>query len=256
MIRVLIIHNNPLWRIGLRAVLEQHSIHIIGETVEPDQILERAALCPDVVLFDESLTWPAYTSVEMVIQLRRAGARGIFVFTSAANEEGLFQFFRSGAAAYELPTLSVDGLVEKIRRVAQGEYLITNVVLRPPLLPVRSIVPKQPLPEHPSLSKRVEPGPLGQTVPIPSDLSEREIEVLRCLMRGLKNKEIARVLKISDQTVKNHITRIHTKLGVSDRTAAVVTALRRGIISLKDAPDVTTHATQLFIQQHVLAASA
>ena len=113
MIHVLIVHEHPLFRVGLRSTLaESAEIDIVGETGERELLLElTAATHPDVVLFDGALTscQPASRAMEMVAHLRTAGARGIIVFAPRADEELLFQYMKHGAAAYELPTITWRG---------------------------------------------------------------------------------------------------------------------------------------------------
>jgi DNA-binding NarL/FixJ family response regulator len=227
MIHILIAHRNPLFRAGLCAVLERHEeIRIVGQAVEREELLELTAVTqPDVVLFDGALTScrPAYSAAEVVDQVRRAGACGIIVLATSANEEDLFRFLMSGAAAYELPTLSGNDLVEKIRRVANGEYLITSASLCP--APSKSALPE-------SLVTSCNQG--KQQSHDSSKVTDREITILKQVMKGHSNKQIASTLGLSDQTIKNHLTSILKKFKAHDRTAAVVIALRRELISLDD----------------------
>ncbi len=126
-----------------------------------------------------------------------------------------------GAAAYFLKDVDPAILVDAIRKVSQGEYLINDNVLARPMLASRVL-------------KSFRELAIGEpeTEPLFVPLSAREVEVLDYIAKGNSNKEIARVLKISDQTVKNHITSILRKLAVNDRTQAVVYALRRGWIKM------------------------
>jgi two-component system nitrate/nitrite response regulator NarL len=237
MIRVLIVHENPLFRVGLRAVLKRHEemqlVGIVGEIVELEQLLELlAATRPDVVLFDGAFTssQPARSAAEIVDQVRKAGIRGILVFAPSTDEEDLFHFMMGGAAAYELPTISSDDLVEKIRRIAQGEYLITSEVLH-------SASAKHSLQDpyaHCEREDSVTHQKQGKQPHDPSKVTDREITVLKQIMKGHSNKQIARTLGLSDQTIKKHITSILKKFQAHDRTAAVVIALRRELISLDD----------------------
>ena len=230
MIRVLIIHNNPLVRLGIRSILERDPEIQIGETTQFDEILEQVATT-DVVIFDGTLvfydSYEEYSAAEMVTCMRQVRAHGIVVLVPGVSEEDLFWFLVAGAAACEPDTLSADALVTKVRRVADGEYLITSEVLPPEA--------------DDSPGSQVQTGTLPATEPdcIPLEaercgVTGREIEVLRCVRYGLSNKLIARHLAISDQTVKNHITSALRRLRVRDRTAAVVAVLRLGLITLDD----------------------
>jgi DNA-binding NarL/FixJ family response regulator len=142
--------------------------------------------------------------------------------TTRDDEEKLFYAIKYGAAAYLLKSVDAEELHRVIRRVAQGEYLINDSVLAKPILASKVLKSFRDLAEE--VDHEVEP------LFIP--LSSREVQVLDFIAKGNSNKEIARVLGISDQTVKNHITSILRKLAVNDRTQAVVYALRKGWIKM------------------------
>jgi DNA-binding NarL/FixJ family response regulator len=247
---VLIVHESPLFRVGLRSVLGRHKeiqiVGEVGEVIELGQLLElTVATRPDVVLFDGAFTscQPAYSAVEVVDQMRRVGARGILVFApSLDDEESLFRFLVNGAAAYEPPTISGEDLVEKIWRVADGEYLISSASLyqapaKPSLhLQKEALVAlceqeEVPVPElkqeEQSSHAPLEQDPLGMT--------DRQIIILQLILLGCTNKQIARALDVSEQRMKNCLTSILKRFQVRNRTAAVVAALRRGLISFDDA---------------------
>ncbi|HET7640348.1 MAG TPA: response regulator transcription factor, partial [Ktedonobacteraceae bacterium] len=141
------------------------------------------------------------------------------------DEERLFQAIKVGASAYYTRNITPEELKEAVRRVSHGEYLINDDVLSKPQLASRV------LKSFRELSVEEEEPPGKDTY---SPLSSREVEILDYIARGNSNKEIAKSLKISDQTVKNHITSILKKLSVNDRTAAVVHALRHGWIKMHD----------------------
>ena len=225
-IRILIVDDHPLFRQGVRFALEaEPDIEVVGEAADGEQALELAKeLVPDVVLSDVNLPGP--DGVEIARALKGALPQiAVILMTAYDDEEQLFNAIRVGAAAYFLKDLGPSELMDGIRRVSRGEYLINESVLSKPM--VASQVLKQ-FSDFASDDKDVEP------LFIP--LSNREIEVLEQIARGNSNKEIARALKISDQTVKNHITSILRKLAVNDRTQAVVYALRRGWIKMEELP--------------------
>ena len=225
-IRVLIVDDHPLFRQGVRWALDSEpDIEVVGEAADGEHAMELAAkLAPDVVLSDVNIPGP--DGVEIARALKGVLPRtAVILMTAYDDEEQLFDAIRVGAAAYFLKDLGPQELMDGIRRVNRGEYLINENVLSKPL--VASRVLKQF--SDPSSEKEAEP------LFIP--LSPREIEVLEQIAQGHSNKEIARFLKISDQTVKNHITSILRKLAVNDRTEAVVYAIRRGWIKMEELPE-------------------
>ncbi len=225
-IRILIVDDHPLFRQGVRFALEaEPDIDVVGEAADGEQALEMATtLTPDVVLSDVNIPGP--DGVEIARALKGALPNtSVILMTAYDDEEQLFNAIRVGAAAYFLKDLGPSELMDGIRRVSRGEYLINESVLSKPMLASRVL---QQFADLASEGKEVEP----LFVP----LSNREIEVLEQIARGNSNKEIARALKISDQTVKNHITSILRKLAVNDRTQAVVYAIRHGWIKMEELP--------------------
>ena len=149
----------------------------------------------------------------------------IMILTPSEDEERLFQSIKVGAAAYYTRNITPEELKDAVRRVSHGEYLINDDVLSKPQLASRVLKSFREL----SVEEEEVPGKDTH-----SPLSNREVEILDYIAGGNSNKEIAKSLKISDQTVKNHITSILKKLSVNDRTAAVVHALRHGWIQMHD----------------------
>src|SRR5438128_2214467 len=214
-IRVLIADDHPIFRQGLRGILEaEPDIDVVGEASDGKQAIALArAVAPDVILVDVHMPNSDGLEVARTVKLHLPRA-GIILMTAYDDEEQLFQAIKVGASAFFLKDIRPDEMLDGIRRAAAGEYLINESVLTKPL--VASRVLKQ----FRDLSM------VGQEMePLFVPLSAREIEVLDYIARGNSNKEIARALKISDQTVKNHITSILRKLAVNDRTQAVVYAL-------------------------------
>lgn len=223
-IRVLIADDHPIFSQGIKGILEaEPDIEVVGEASDGKQAIALArAIAPDVIIVD--IHMPTVDGLEVARTVKLHLPRtGIVLMTAYEDEEQLFQAIKVGAAAFYLKDVRPDELLDGIRRVSAGEYLINESVLTKPQ--VASRVLKQ-FRELATAGQEIEP----LFVP----LSAREIEVLDYIARGNSNKEIARALKISDQTVKNHITSILRKLAVNDRTQAVVYALRRGWIKMQE----------------------
>jgi DNA-binding NarL/FixJ family response regulator len=225
-IRVMIVDEQPLFRQGIRCTLEQMGgCVIVGDSTDPHEILELARIeNPDVALIDAGLT--TADSLELVRQMRHLSpGTAIVMLTPSEDEERLFQSIKVGAAAYYTRSITTDELTQAVRKVSVGEYLINDDVLSKPQLASRVLKSFRELAVEEESS---------ETKDLYSPLSSREVEILDYIARGNSNKEIAKSLRISDQTVKNHITSILKKLSVNDRTAAVVHALRHGWIKMED----------------------
>ncbi|MFN8532994.1 MAG: response regulator transcription factor [Dehalococcoidia bacterium] len=222
-IRVLLVDAQAIFRQGMRSILaHEEDFEIVGETGDGVLAFEMVdRLQPDVVIADVRL--PNLDGLELTKKVRMAARSTAFVLLSGSgdDEEMLFQAIRAGASAFFSKDAVTDELLAAVRRAAGGEYLINETVLTRPQVASRVL---REFRELNLVEKDIEP--------LFAPLSNREIEILDYIARGNSNKEIARALKISDQTVKNHITSILRKLAVNDRTAAVVFALRRGWIKV------------------------
>lgn len=228
-IRVIIVDEQPLFREGIRATLQRMGdCVIVGESTDAADVFEIARTsAPDVALIDAGLF--SSDPLEIARQVRHIAPRmAIIILTPTEDEERLFQFIKVGAAAYYTRSITADDLAEAVRKVSHGEYLINDDVLSKPQLASRVLKSFREL----TIEEEVEEEN-GTKDPY-SPLSSREVEILDYIARGNSNKEIAKSLKISDQTVKNHITSILKKLSVNDRTAAVVHALRHGWIKMRE----------------------
>lgn len=225
-IRIIIVSELPLFRCGIRATLESMGdCVVVGESTDATELIEMAREHhPDVVLIDSGLSTVNALDIARRFHQHALNA-AMFIFASSEDEEQLFQFIKLGAVAYESRAITPEALVDKVRKVSHGEYLISNDVLSQ----VANI--SQPIKTFGGLEVQEHEIVASVTA---SPLSTREIEILEFIARGNSNKEIAKVLEISDQTVKNHITSILKKLMVNDRTAAVVYALRQNWIKLED----------------------
>lgn len=223
-VRILLVDDHPLFRQGVTWTLgNQPDLDIIAEVADGQGAIQQAdILLPDIVLCDINL--PGMNGLEVTrILKRRHPQMAVIILTLHEDDEQLFHAIRVGASAYAIKDIAAQDLISLIRRVGRGEYLINENVLS------RPFVASKVLDQFRELATLDE---ASDTVFSP--LTPREVEILDCVARGNSNKEIARLLSISDQTVKNHITSILRKLAVNDRTQAVIYALRHGWIKLGD----------------------
>jgi DNA-binding NarL/FixJ family response regulator len=223
-VRILLVDDHPLFRQGVTWTLtNQPDLEIVGEVADGQAAIQQAdILLPDIILCDINL--PGMNGLEVTrILKRRHPQTAVIILTLHEDDEQLFHAIRVGASAYAIKDIAAQELISLIRRVGRGEYLINENVLS------RPFVASKVLDQFRELASLDE---ASDTVFSP--LTPREVEILDCVARGNSNKEIARLLSISDQTVKNHITSILRKLAVNDRTQAVIYALRHGWIKLGD----------------------
>ena len=227
MLPIIVVEGVPLFRRGVRRELERAGEWVVLESTDTAEIIELVqTLHPSCAIIDGSLT--AIDPLEVCWTLRQQTSEiGILVLAQSPDEEQCFQFLKMGANAYESRTITSETLVDRVTRVGRGEYLIASEVLVP--RPSARIAPVLKTHRHGGLGLAHAQEDPRSTFP----LSAREVEMLEYIARGNSNKEIAKSLNISDQTVKNHITSILKKLSADDRTAAVVHALRRGWITFE-----------------------
>jgi DNA-binding NarL/FixJ family response regulator len=222
--RLLLVDDHPLFLRGVRLTLEDSGeFEIVGEAADGQRAITLAEqTLPDVILCDINLPGMSGLEVSRVIK-RRQPQTAIIVLSVYEDDEQLFNAIRAGAAAYSPKDISPDQLLDIVRQVARGNYIINENVLSKP------VVARRVLNQFRELATSE-----NEQEPIFAPLTNREVEILDCIARGNSNKEIARNLSISDQTVKNHITSILKKLNANDRTQAVITALRHGWIKMSN----------------------
>jgi DNA-binding NarL/FixJ family response regulator len=211
-ITILIVDDHPVVREGIGAMLKREAdFKIVGEASNGAEAVKKAReLLPDVILMD--LRMPEMDGVEAITRIKEATPDIKFIIlTTYSDDEYIFKGIAAGARAYLLKDAPRDELFKAIRAVSRGESLIQPVV-------ASRILDK--------LAELSRKGPAAET------LSDREIEVLNLMAKGVSNKDIADQLSITQSTVKTHITSIFQKLNVTTRTEAVTTALKRGIIQL------------------------
>jgi NarL family two-component system response regulator LiaR len=211
-ISVLIADDHELVRRGLRAVLElEPDITVVGEAATGRQAVDAACRTkPDVILLD--LRMPEMDGVVACRELReRCPDTRIVVLTAFDEDDEVFGVLSAGASSYVLKDISPEALVQTVRGVAAGRTILDASVAG------RVIEGRQP----------------GAAEPAADQLSRREVEVLELMAQGLRNKEIAKGLWISEPTVKTHVSHIIQKLGQTDRTQAVLHAIRKGLVRVK-----------------------
>ena len=234
--RVLLVDDHPVFRRGLRRLLEDSGgFCVVGEAHSGHQAIHLAGVHrPDLVLLDVQL--PGITGLKVAHILRRQQERVKLVFLSIhVDDERLFDAIRAGAVAFLTKDLDPPALVQALRRVVAGENLMNPLILARPQLAARVLSEFRALADDPDA-----PGAAtGSLVP----LSTREMEVLDCVAQGLSNKEIARELYVTEQTVKNHMTSVLRKLSVNDRVQAVLYAVKNGWIELGPKPYAPTESS-------------
>jgi len=212
-IRIVLVDDQTLVRQGIRSLLElAGDIAIVAEASDGDEGLTAIAReKPDVVLLDVRM--PRKNGLDVLRALKSAGAvPPVILLTTFDDDEALFEAVRAGARGYLLKDVSLEQLTEAIRAVAAGGNVIRPAVTERVL---RGL-------EH-------MPRDFDALSP-PDPLTKREIQILRLMAGGYSNREIADALGTAEGTVKNHASSILSKLGVRDRTRAVLKALERGYI--------------------------
>lgn len=214
-IRILIADDHTLVRRGLRALLATRpELEVVGEVCDGEAAVAQArALRPDVVLMDIGM--PGLDGIEATRQVKAAcPATNVLILTSFTTDDKVFPALRAGAQGYLLKDSEPEELVEAIRSVAGG-----SSSLHPDIA-------------HMLLHELAHPAPRPQ--PPDHRLTERELDVLRLLAHGLKNRAIADALCVSDTTVRGHVSSMLGKLGLESRTALALHAVREGLVELNE----------------------
>ena len=214
-ITILITDDHAMVRNGVRMFLElQPDLQVLGEADSGEEAVRMAAeLVPDVVLMD--LVMGGMGGVEATRQVKQVSPHSqVIVLTSYHEDEYIFPALRAGALSYVLKDVGPEELAETVRKAARGESVL-----------------------HPRVAARVVQeirGARRDTPNLFTDLSDRELDVLRLIADGLSNAAIAEKLIISEKTVKGHVSNILGKLHMLDRTQAAVYAWQQGLMTRRD----------------------
>jgi DNA-binding NarL/FixJ family response regulator len=213
MIRVMLVDDQTLVRQGVRSLLElSDDIEVVGEAVDGQSAIDTVPeINPDVLLLD--MRMPGKTGLDVLMELgERKVLPPTIILTTFDDDELVLSGIRSGARGYLLKDVELNELLDAVRAVADGKTIV-----------------------KPAITQRLLKG-LGQvrtdfsSLEQPDPLTERETEILRLMAGGYSNKEIANALSVAEGTVKNHVSNVLSKMGVRDRTRAVLKAFEAGVI--------------------------
>lgn len=211
----MLVDDHAVLRDGLKNIIElEEDINCIEEADSGEQTLERLEKVePDVIVMDINL--PGINGVEATRLVKKKWPNiKVLILTMYNHDEYLMSALNNGADGYLLKDAPSDNVIDAIRAVAKGESIL-----------------------HPSMTKKLINYHHQQQQPEEKALTQREKEVLICLVEGLSNKEIAQRLYISDKTVKIHVSKIFKKLNVKSRSQAVIFAVQNQIVPLPNTND-------------------
>jgi DNA-binding NarL/FixJ family response regulator len=215
--RVLLVDDQPLLRTGFRMILSAESdLQVVGEAGDGASAVELARkLRPDVVLMD--IRMPGMDGIQATRALAGPGVEDpikVLILTTFGLDEYVVESLRAGASGFLLKDAPAEDLVEAIKVVAAGEALLAPSITRRLLDRVASRLPPA----------------TDAALPAFAELTDREMEVLKLMARGLSNAEIAEKLVVSETTVKTHVSRVLGKLDLRDRVQAVILAYETGLV--------------------------
>jgi NarL family two-component system response regulator LiaR len=210
-ISIILVDDHEVVRNGVRAYLETlPDFQVVGEAASGEEAIGLVSdLIPDIVLMD--LIMPGLDGVETIRRIKKISPRTqVVVLTSYHEDVHIFPALKAGAISYILKDMKMDKLVEALHRAVQGEVTL-----------------------HPRVAVRVLQNIRGEnpeSEPLFTELTERELDVLKLIASGLTNSQIAEQLVISENTVKGHVSNILSKLHMADRTQVAVYAWQSGIV--------------------------
>ncbi len=210
--RVLVVDDQTLFRTGLASLLgDDERVEVVGQAVDgADAVKQAAKLKPDVVLMD--IKMPNVDGIEATRQIVEvAPGIKVLILTTFETDSQVIQALKAGASGYVLKDSSAAAIVSSIVAVMSGEKVMASAV-----------------------ANRVLDMLTGTATPkeFYDGLTNREIEILKLLANGMANKQIAYRLKISEKTVRNHVSNMYEKLGIYDRSQAVLYAVKKGLVEV------------------------
>lgn len=216
-IRVLVADHSPLFRLGIRKLLEQQeNVELVSEVGTGEEATQKTReLHPNVVIMD--IRMPEMGGIEATRRIKQEMPEvGIVMVSTVDDESDIFEAIRAGANGYIMKDEDPAMLVRAVRSAAQGMAYLPPEIAKRVLERVAG-----------SMSPSSRGSPSGS-----AGLTERELSVLRLLAQGRRNREIAQALNISERTVGNHIVNIYNKLHINDRAQAIIYAVQKGIIKI------------------------
>ena len=214
-IRVLLCDDQALVRDGFRMILDaEDDIEVVAEAGDGAGAVELAKrVLPTVVLMDVRM--PGMNGIEATRRVLLSGVESrVLILTTFDLDEYVYEALRAGASGFLLKDVSAQQLVDGVRVIAQGDALLAPTVTKRLLERFAAVLPPEDAPPPPALSS----------------LTERELEILTQLARGLSNAELGAALYLSEPTIKTHLSSIFRKLGVRDRVQAVIAAYEAGLV--------------------------
>ena len=213
-IRVLVVDDQQLVRNGLKATLSPATgVRVIGECVNGvDAIRSVRALSPDIVLMD--LNMPVMGGLEATRRItEQFESVQVVVLSLYDRDQDVFEALRVGASGYILKDMPADDVIDAIKTVARGDAMLSPPVTRRLIAEFA----RRPM--------------LSETTPLElARLTDRELDMLRLIVRGFRNEDIARLLVVGESTVKSHVQHLYQKLGVRDRVQVVIYAYEHGLV--------------------------
>ncbi|WP_418791045.1 response regulator [Phosphitispora sp. TUW77] len=227
-IRILIADDHPLIRQGLIKVIRLDPLlNVVGEAADGEDVVEKSGqLQPHIIIMD--LNMPKMDGLEATKQIKQKFPEiKVIALTVEDSEQKVVSVIRAGVSGYVLKDVDPDALAATIKAVYKGEMVIHPRVTA---MLCRELEQDDREPNTNHRQHAVDPGSFNENLKV--NLTSREIQILKYIASGVHNKDIARLLYISEKTVKNHITNIFRKLNVEDRTQAVISAVKLKLVNL------------------------